>query len=177
MALRDWLSNSRGVATATVATLATHDQDNRPTVATVAGVAVAREVKREISHTLPLWCRVDCPGLEITPLPNEDAVVGCVHPVTSSWRRMDWLTECPAMKKKSTRPTLPEWCSNGCENYHRLELPAAGTMQWCRQDADEKHWQIARIDRMNGCPMAKESPGYQNKKTSNNDQGGLAHEK
>lgn len=170
MALRDWLSNSRGVATATVATLATHDQDKRPTVATVAGVAVAREGKREISPTLPTWCRVDCPGLQTIELPNEGAVVGCVHPVTRSWRRLDWLMECPAMAKKTTRPTLPEWCSNGCENYHQLELPAAGTMQWCCQENDEKHWRIARIFRMNGCPMAIGTPDYRNKIASNSDQ-------
>lgn len=155
MALRDWLSNSGGAATATVATLATHDQDNRPTVATVAGVAVAREKKGEILPTLPPWCRADCSGLQTIEPPNEGAVVGCVHPVTGSWRRLDWLAECPALEKKTTRPTLPEWCSNGCEHYHLRKLPAVGTVQWCCQGTDDKHWRIVRIDKMAGCPMAK----------------------
>lgn len=154
MALRDWLSNSGGVATATLATLATHDQDNRPTVATVANVAVAKEKKREILPALPIWCRSDCPGLESFPLANEGEVAGCVHPVTGSWRRLDWLAACPAMEKKITCSALPEWCNSNCEYHLRLELPAVGTFIWCFREGDKQHWRVDKIITMNGCPKA-----------------------
>ena len=47
MALRDWISESRGVATATLATVATLEESSTPTVAGVATVAVAKRQKDE----------------------------------------------------------------------------------------------------------------------------------
>ena len=51
--------------------------------------------------TLPRWCRIDCPCLEMIPLPKEGKVAGCVNPFTESWRRLSWMTECPAMGRSS----------------------------------------------------------------------------
>lgn len=50
---------------------------------------------------LPRWCRIDCPGLEMIHLPKEGEVAGCVNPFTESWRRLGWMTECPAMGRSS----------------------------------------------------------------------------
>lgn len=106
---------------------------------------------------LPSWCRADCLGMESIDLPNEGGTAGCVHPITGTWRRLDWLTECPATQRTHTRPTLPSWCNSKCEHYHRLELPVTGEMQWCCWEMDEKNWQRSRIDMMTGCPMRKEN--------------------
>ncbi len=108
------------------------------------------------TRPLPSWCRGDCPGLEVIPLPNEGDVAGCVHPITGAWRRLDWLTECPAMKNVVTRPALPEWCKGSqCDCFHRANIPGVGTLQWCWQARDETHWRQDRIDTMIGCPLRK----------------------
>lgn len=65
------------------------------------------EVVQAFRPILPKWCRADCLGLEIIPLPNEGPVTGCVNPFTESWRRLDWMTECPAMVSTAIRPILP----------------------------------------------------------------------
>ena len=49
MALRDWIGKTNGVATATVATTATVDRQNRGSVAKVATVSVATPPKSSIS--------------------------------------------------------------------------------------------------------------------------------
>lgn len=151
MALRDWISHSGRVATATVATLATPNPETQRTVATVATVSVARVGKKGKSSTietvpaLPRWCRANCPGLETIPLAKEGDVAGCVNPVNGTWRRLDWLRECPAIRK-ATRPTLPEWCRTACENYHQAEA------EYCCQEIDETHWCRDRLDKMQPCP-------------------------
>jgi len=157
MALRDWISNPGRVATATVATLATLTPEKQRTVATVATVSVARAEKEgksstiETVPTLPRWCRADCPGLEPIPLAKEGDVAGCVNPVTGTWRRLDWMTACPVGMVKAARLGLPSWCRVDCENLRQ----ASGGAAWCCQETDERHWRISRVDRMNGCPMAK----------------------
>ena len=72
--------------------------------------------------TLPQWCRDDCPGLEIFPLPNEGGVAGCVNPDTESWRRLDWMRECPAMTRKPAAPPVSGLPCGGCgsTSYRRL---------------------------------------------------------
>lgn len=156
MALRDWISNPGQVATATPATLATHDHKPGRTVATVASVIVASEKKRGGLTALPPWCRADCPGLETIDLPNEGEVAGCVHPVTGSWRRLVWMTGCAALSFKRSVPTVPEWCRGArCANYCRVDVPGLEIIQRCEIDtAHGRRW--AKIDRMNGCPMKKE---------------------
>lgn len=69
--------------------------------------SIEKSVEVTAPH-LPPWCRVDCLGVETIALPNEGEVIGCVHPATGAWRRLDLLTECPALEKKTTRPILPE---------------------------------------------------------------------
>lgn len=90
--------------------------------------------------TLPRWCRSDCPGLETIPLAKEGDVAGCVNPVTGTWRRLDWLTECPAIEK-ATRPALPEWCSTTCQNYHKADA------EYCCREEGENHWRRDRLKR------------------------------
>ena len=58
-----------------------------------------------IQPALPRWCRIGCPGLETIALPNEGEVAGCVNPVTESWRRLSWMTECPAIERSSKGQT------------------------------------------------------------------------
>ena len=106
----------------------------------------------EAARPIPHWCRTDCPGLETIPLPNEGETAGCVHPVTGTWRRLDRLTECPAIRK-ATRPTLPEWCNPRCEHFHRLDVPEIGAMQWCCFERDETKWRRDRIGTMTVCPI------------------------
>jgi len=108
----------------------------------------------EITRPFPRWCRTDCLGLEIIPLPDEGEVAGCVHPITGSWRRLDRLTECPAMERKTTRPSLPEWCNSGCDCFCRLELPGIEVVQGCYQEISVTNWIWSRIDKMNRCPIA-----------------------
>jgi hypothetical protein len=57
--------------------------------------------KSETIQPLPKWCRTDCPGLETIPLPNEGETAGCVHPVTGTWRRLEWLSRCPEAEKRT----------------------------------------------------------------------------
>ena len=103
MALRDWISNSGRVATATVATIATLTPEKHRTVATVATVSVANEEKKgeiaplEASATLPRWCRADCSFTESVDLPGEGLVPGClrVEPDHEQWTRLEWLKGCP----------------------------------------------------------------------------------
>lgn len=52
---------------------------------------------------------------------------------------------------------LPNWCRADCDHYHRLEVPDVGTMQWCCQDDDYRHWRIARINRLSHCPLKMEA--------------------
>lgn len=62
MALRDWLTNSDPVATATIATTATKQPSYRPTVATVATVAVAEHENCETESVVqPLSLGSDLP--------------------------------------------------------------------------------------------------------------------
>ncbi|MGD9506464.1 MAG: hypothetical protein AB7W37_16270 [Syntrophobacteraceae bacterium] len=117
----------------------------------------------EATRTVPSWCRANCPGLEVIPLANEGEVAGCVHPVTGAWRRLDMMTECPAVSAHKVMngagPTLPEWCNARCEHYHRLDVPDLGTMQWCCHETDATHWRRNRIDSMTGCPHAAKEAG------------------
>lgn len=107
----------------------------------------------EATRALPHWCRIDCPGLERIPLPNEGEVAGCVHPVTGTWRRLDWLTGCPALEQ-AARSTVPDWCNTKCKHFHRTDVPQIGTLLWCCQEEDSTHWRRHRIDSMNECPIA-----------------------
>jgi len=107
----------------------------------------------QATRPLPPWCRTGCPGLEAIPLPNEGEVVGCVHPVTGAWRRLDWMKQCAALEK-TTPPVLPSWCNeNRCAHFHRLVVTEIGTSLWCCWEKDETHWRRERIDTMSGCPM------------------------
>ncbi len=159
MALRDWISNSGRVATATVATLATLNPEKQRTVATVATVSVARVGKKgktstiETVPTLPRWCCANCPGIETIPLAKEGDVAGCVNPVNGTWRRLDRLTEYPAMEK-AARPAVPSGCcGNACEHFHRVEIPDLTAVAWCCSEQDSKHWRRLRIGAMRKCPM------------------------
>ena len=46
----------------------------------------------------PVWCRADCPRLEVIALPNEGAVVGCVN-FEETWRRLEQMSGCPQRRK------------------------------------------------------------------------------
>lgn len=113
MALRDWISYSGQVATATVATPATLDLEYQLTVATVATVSVARKGKNEElalsvlagkaagapagTVNLPNWCRIGCQELAAVTLPVEGPRWGCVQQRNDceQWTRLDWLNRCP----------------------------------------------------------------------------------
>ena len=127
------------------------------------------EVVQAFRPILPKWCRADCLGLEIIPLPNEGPVTGCVNPFTESWRRLDWMTECPAMVSTAIRPILPSWCDNGCEHFHRqLDARGLGAKLWCCWEIDKSNWYRNRIDTMRCCPLAGE------RQRSNDDRAGPA---
>lgn len=104
----------------------------------------------EATRPLPAWCRTNCPGLEAIDLPNEGEVVGCVNPFTGAWRRLEWMSTCPAMEKKPTRPALPDWCRPGCDNLHLLDGVAC-----CCSEQDDHHWSRRRISSLNGCPRPR----------------------
>lgn len=97
---------------------------------------------------VPPWCRADCIDLEMIDLPNEGEVAGCLHPLTGSWRRLDWMTACPMGLMKAAKMGLPNWCRVNCENLRQVR----GGTAWCCQGTDRRHWRISRIDRMKGCP-------------------------
>ena len=106
MALRDWISHSGQVATATIATPSTLNPKKQQTVANVAIVNVARVEKKKKPAPLPKWCRADCLNLEIIPLPNEGETAGCVNPFTGSWRRLDMMKGCLAQDSSNCNERL-----------------------------------------------------------------------
>jgi len=109
---------------------------------------------KEATLTLPASCRVDCHGLEAISLPNEGEVAGCVHPITHAWKRLDAMTECPALEVSTAKPpALPKWCSRSCAHLHQLTVPVAGLLRWCCHETNEHHWNLRRLDTMKGCPM------------------------
>lgn len=104
------------------------------------------------TRPLPPWCRADCPGLESIDLPGEGEVVGCANPTTGAWRRLDWLSTCPAAPtpRKGTPPWPPplaSWCKPDCDRLHLSDGVA-----WCCSEQDERHWSRRRIGAMNACP-------------------------
>ena len=81
------------VATATLATDATEDNNQMVSVAKVATVAVAEQLK-----PLPVWCSKSCSCLEKLDLPD-GKVLGCVqeHPAwEQEWKRLNSIKKCPA---------------------------------------------------------------------------------
>lgn len=148
MALADWIFNFEESATKTVATPATVEASKTESVAKVASVTVASSEKKE---NLPKFCRTTCPGLESIDLPGEGEVVGCVNPTTGAWRRLDWLSTCPAAptprKRTPPCPPLASWCKPDCDRLHLSDGVA-----WCCSEQDERHWSRRRIGAMNACP-------------------------
>ena len=94
MALHDRILNFQQVATATLATTATRNTTDPPTVATVETVSVADEEKTENT----IICE-GCPALELLDIAG-DQIPGCVRqlesgPWADEWRRIETMTTCP----------------------------------------------------------------------------------
>lgn len=113
------------------------------------------EGRRFQKTDVAFFCHTTCPGLESIDLPGEGEVVGCVNPTTGAWRRLDWLSTCPAAPtpRKGTPPWPPlvGWCDPQCDRFH-----VSGGAAWCCNERDERHWSRRRISSMESCPATKE---------------------
>lgn len=72
----------------------------------------------------------DCDGLEVIDLPDESEPLGAT----------------------------PEWCQgSGCANYYQADVPGLAAVEGCEIDT-AGGWKWSRLDKMNSCPRAKETP-------------------
>ena len=126
MALRDWISNSGRVATATVATLATLTPETQRNVATVATVSVARVEKKDKSARLRII------GHPAECLPTIPALPSWCNPLCDCYHRL----EVPDVGTQEA-------------------IATQRNAQWCCQEIDETHWRRDRIDTMSGCPTER----------------------